>query len=926
MTNCRSRRPHRRRCGITTRAAIAVLLACIGSIVAAANAFASTSSTAVKLGLVLPLSGSSATSGQADENGAQLAVQQANSGKLVSGVTFSLVAKSDAGAAGTPDGPTGASRIKGLIGNGQIAGVVAPFNTVTALGELPPTNAAPLATVSPSATDTCLTITGALGCTGNAAELPTVQPTGRTTFFRVAPADALQGAALADFLSGSQHDKTAYVIDDASPAGGGQATTFVSRWQLDGAHVAGHASVAPTVSYVNLLTVIAALHPDVVVYTGQDQGEGTALRMQMLQVPGLSRTPFAATSSLHTTAFVQSAGTAGGQVWAVAPEPQLAQLPSATSFATTYRAKFGTPSIDAARGYDSAEALLLAIKSAIAGGTKPPATSGSSATTFRKAIIAALTRTTFTGADGSIAFAPDGDLRQGPVEVDQLGTAGGAPGWTPAGVVQVTDPAPAAALTPSPLDFGSVATQSTSQLTLQLANAGIVPFGVGSVSVSGTGFALAGTTCSTVNVVPSGQCAVTIRFAPGAAGKATGTVTVTGSSGAPLQTATLTGTGVKAIALPAAVYVGNGGDSSVRSFTLPLTANKASATTLAGSNTQLDGTGAVALDKFGDLYVANSDSESITVYRGDATGNTQPVAVISGPDTGLANPTAIALDAQSRLYVANEAAGTVSVYAFGATGDATPIRTITGLFGPSGLVVDGAGNLWVASQFGNSLERFTPTDTMPSATITGADTLLSGPQALTLDAAGNVLAADEYSSAITAYAPNDNGDNAPTYSISGSNTGLDFPDGLDVDAAGNIYASNLFANTITVYAATARGNAAPSATLAGSPTGLAAPQHLAVSPPLAVLTHVLPPARVGRHYRTRLIATFGVGRYHWAIRHGRLPRGLRLNGRTGLLTGTPRQGGTFDLRVGVTDTAHPRNAAARALILIVRFRAAHNRQ
>jgi hypothetical protein len=89
---------------------------------------------------------------------------------------------------------------------------------------------------------------------------------------------------------------------------------------------------------------------------------------------------------------------------------------------------------------------------------------------------------------------------------------------------------------------------------------------------------------------------------------------------------------------------------------------------------------------------------------------------------------------------------------------------------------------------------------------------------------------------------------------------------------------------------------------------------------------MLPAARVGRRYRTHLIATFGVGRYHWAIRHGHLPRGLRLNARTGLLTGAPRHGGTFHLRVGVTDTAHPRNAAARALILVVKLRAAHNRQ
>jgi hypothetical protein len=275
-----------------------------------------------------------------------------------------------------------------------------------------------------------------------------------------------------------------------------------------------------------------------------------------------------------------------------------------------------------------------------------------------------------------------------------------------------------------------VATQGGSDLTRQLANTGLVPFGVGSVSVSGGGFQLVGTTCTTANVVPSGQCTITIRFAPTATGKATGNVAVTDASGAILQTVALSGTGVKPIALPAAVYVGNGANSSVRSFTLPLGSGQAPASTLVGENTQLDGTGAVALDRFGDLYVANSDSESITVYRGDATDNTAPMATISGPDTGLAEPSALALDARSDLYVANTAAGTVTVYPPGATGDAAPIRTISGLTGPSGLVVDGAGNLWVASFSANTLERFGPTDTQPSATISGGDTLLDGPQAL----------------------------------------------------------------------------------------------------------------------------------------------------------------------------------------------------
>ncbi len=902
---------------VMVRVMVVLSAVAVGWCIAAAAALAA--STPVNIGVVLPLSGSSANAGQAAEHGAQLAVQEANLGKLVPGVSFSVLTRSDSGTAGVPSGAAGAAQIKGLIANGRVAGVVAPFDTVTALGELPLANRAPLATVSPSASETCLTITAALGCTGNAAMLSTVQPTGRTTFFRVVPADALQGAALADFLFNDRHFKTAYVIDDTSPLGTAEATAFVDRWRSDAGSLLGHASVAPQPSYINLLTQIAALRPDVIVYTGQDATEPVGLRRQMLGIPSLKNAAFAATSSGHTATFVQVIGPAGGgPVWAVAPEPGLAQLPSAASFTTKYQAKFGTPSTDAARGYDGARALLLAVKAAVAAGARPPASAGSAASAFRTAVIAALARTGFSGADGPIAFAPNGDLQQGPVEVDQLGSVAGVQGWTPGAVIQVAEPAPTAALTPSPLDFGFVATGSSSDLTLQLSNTGIVPVGVSAVSVSGAGFQLAGTTCTTANLLPSGQCAITVRFAPGAAGKLTGKVTVVDTAGAALQTATLSGTGVKPLALPAAVYVGNGGNSSVRSFNLPLGANQSPASTLAGPDTQLDGTSAVALDKFGDLYVADSGSESVTMYHGNATGDSRPLAVLSGPDTGIANPTAITLDAQGRLYVANAAAGTVTVYAPGASGDAAPIRTISGLAGPDGLVVDGAGNLWVANSPTNTLDRFGPSDTKPAATITGAATQLDGPQSLAIDAAGDVLVADEYSSAITAYARTANGDASPSFSIVGPATGLNFPVGLDLDVNGNLYVSNFFANTITVYRATARGNTAPLATLSGSTTGLAAPEHLAVSPPLAVLTQKVPPARANRRYHARLIGTFGVGRYHWSIQRGRLPGGLRLNPRTGMLTGIPRRAGSFHFRIAVTDSSHPATTAIRSLSLTVR--------
>jgi branched-chain amino acid transport system substrate-binding protein len=912
-----------------TRLPIALLCACVGSAVVAAGA--SAASKVVKIGVVLPLTGGSATVGQAAEQGAQLAVQQANGGKLVPGVTFRLVANSDTGTAGTPNGASGEAGIKGLIGNGQVAGAVAPFDTATALGELPLANRAPLATVSPTATDTCLTIGGALGCTGSAAELSAVQPTGHATFFRVAPADALQGAALADFLFNDRGYRRAYVIDDTSAAGSAQAATFESEFVRESGTVVGHASVAPgAVGFTLQLVTAAQQRADVIVYTGASESEGVALRRSMVEEPFSAGLPLAATSGMHTASFLQAVGgIIGSQVWAVAPEPELAELPSAASFARNYQAKFGTPTTDAARGYDSAEALLRAVKAAIADGATPPASAAAPASAFRTAVIAALGRTAFTGADGPIAFAQDGDLQQGPVEVDGLTPVFGQPGsssWTPGAVVQVKAPSPVAALTPSALDFGLLANGSSSELSLTLSNTGFAPFGVRSVSVSGSAFKLASTTCASASVEPSAQCTITIRFAPSAAGKATGSVSVLDTTGAPLQTATLSGIAVKPTVLPAAVYVGNAANSSVRSFTLPLAGNRAPATTLTGPDTQLNGTTAVALDKFGEVYVANSNAQSVTVYRGDASGDTKPMAALSGPDTGIAEPTAIALDAESRLYVANAAAGTVTVYAPGASGDAAPIRTITGITGPSGLVVDGAGNLWVASSPTNSLERFGPADTKPAETISGSATQLDGPQSLALDAAGDVLVADEYSSAITAYASTDNGDLGPAYSIAGSATGLNFPVGLDVDGNGNLYVSNFFGNSITVYSSTARGNVAPTAALSGTATGLAAPEHLAVSPPLTILTHRLPAGRANHRYRTRLIAAFGIAPSHWRIRSGQLPRGLRLNPRTGTLAGIPHQAGRFQFRVKVSDRSRPADSAIRSLTLTIHAAKPHTRR
>src|SRR5438094_7993262 len=62
----------------------------------------------------------------------------------------------------------------------------------------------------------------------------------------------------------------------------------------------------------------------------------------------------------------------------------------------------------------------------------------------------------------------------------------------------------------------------------------------------------------------------------------------------------------------------------------------------------------------GPLYVANYDGSSVTAYAAGATGNATPTATIAGSNTGLNHPSGIALDAAGQLYVATAASSPTS--------------------------------------------------------------------------------------------------------------------------------------------------------------------------------------------------------------------------------------------------------------------------
>ena len=75
--------------------------------------------------------------------------------------------------------------------------------------------------------------------------------------------------------------------------------------------------------------------------------------------------------------------------------------------------------------------------------------------------------------------------------------------------------------------------------------------------------------------------------------------------------------------------------------------------------------------------------------------------------------------------------------------------------------------------------------------------------------------------------------------------------------------------------------------------------NLAVAAKLAVVKKALLAAKAGKAYSARLTVSGGVRPLTWKATGA--PTGLRLNARTGALSGTPRKAGTYRVNVRVTD-------------------------
>ncbi|MGB7543122.1 MAG: branched-chain amino acid ABC transporter substrate-binding protein, partial [Burkholderiales bacterium] len=336
---------------------------------------AAPSSMEIRIGHVAPLTGGIAHLGKDNENGARLAIEEANAARIkIDGkvANFMLVAEDD-----QADPKVGTTVAQKLV-DAKVAGVVGHLNSGTTI---------PASAIYNGASPPIPMITGS-------ATNPQLTEQGFKNVFRVVGRDDQQGPAIANYLAATAKPRVVAVIDDATAYGEGLAN------EVEKTLKAAKIKVLPRekgddkkVDWKAVLTKIKGRRPDAVFYGGMDATGGPLLKQgRELGIKAV----FAFGDGACTENMKELAGDAADGLFCsqAGIPPQAASKP----FLDAYRKRFNVdPILYAPFTYDSANLLIEAMKKA---DSADPAK-----------YLPELQKIDYNGATGKIRFDGKGDRK-----------------------------------------------------------------------------------------------------------------------------------------------------------------------------------------------------------------------------------------------------------------------------------------------------------------------------------------------------------------------------------------------------------------------------------------------------------------------------------------------------------------------------------
>jgi len=335
----------------------------------------------IKIGQVSPLSGPISHLGKDVENGARLAVDDLNkAGMQIGGrkVQFKLLSEDDQG------DPKIATQVAQRLVDAGVVGVVGHLNSGTTIPASKIYADAGIPQISPSATN------------------PAYTAQGYATTFRMIANDVQQGAAMGQFAADVLKAKTVAIIDDRTAYGQGLADEFEKAAKAKGMQVLKREFTTNVATdFTTILTAIKGVQPDLIYYGGMDAQAGPMAR-QMKRL-GL-KAQLLGGDSIQTPEFMKLAGEAADGVYASACGVPREKMAGFADFNTRYKAAFNTEvQVFAPYEYDAVRVLADAMQRA---GSSDP-----------KRYLPEVSKTSYQGITGTVAFDAKGDIRHGVVTV-----------------------------------------------------------------------------------------------------------------------------------------------------------------------------------------------------------------------------------------------------------------------------------------------------------------------------------------------------------------------------------------------------------------------------------------------------------------------------------------------------------------------------